>query len=223
MQMPIVSRVPVSADARARLGGFDVRLLRTTVNYPPRQNPACFQSQWSAVRQAWSGRTRDDVWSTAAASAYAALNRQLGINPKKVPPSAVNLLIRYAIGDGARKDIRSIHPAVDAGNVVQAETLIPVAVFDASKLSGDLLLDVPRDGDLFFAFGYTEPEPVDMSRLVLRDGEGVISEFCYRDSQPTAVQAGTTRLEVVIPLAAGIDDSAGEQCIARFISLLETC
>lgn len=223
MFQPEIGRVPMSERAKAVLGGQNVRLLRTSVSITASgADCVCDTSgEWQAIRHRWQGKSRDDVWSASNADAYTRLYRSLGIKVRETPPSAVNLVIRFAIGNGATKAIPSIHPAVDAGNVVQAATLIPVAVFDADCLNGDLLFDAAQDGDEFLGFGFSAPEPVQRGRLVLRDNVKVLSEFCYRDSQTTAVRPQTSRLQIVIPLADGVSDQEGIQAIDSLLRLLE--
>lgn len=212
--------IPISAEAVQRLGGQNVRLLSIDAQLPPCADTRDFSAQWAHIRQTWSGAGKDQVRAHPVARAYVSLYATLGINANKVPPSAVNLVTRFAIAGGATKAIPRIHPAVDAGNVVQAETLMPVAVFDASAITGELLLDVARDGDSFLGFGFAQPEPVAADRLVLRDSSKVISEFCYRDGQATAVHSGTRFLKVVIPVAPDVSDEQVSRAFARLLELL---
>lgn len=223
MFQPEIGWVPMSERAKAVLGRQNVRLLSTglSITASGADSVDDIAGQWQMIRHRWQGQRRDDVWAASNAEAYANLYRSLGIKVRETPPSAVNLVIRFAIGNGATKAIPNIHPVVNAGNVVQAATLIPVAVFDADRVQGDLLLDETRDGDEFFGFGFNAPEPVQSRRLVLRDNVKVLSEFCYRDSQTTAVSAQTSRLRIVIPLADGVSDREGVQAVDRLVRLLE--
>lgn len=222
MFQPEIGRVPMSERAQAMLGGQNVRLLCTglSITASGGEQSADLAAEWQTVRQRWQGRGRDDVWAATTADAYVRLYRSLAIKVRDTPPSAVNLVIRFAVGNGSAKAIPSIHPVVDAGNVVQAATLIPVAVFDADCVQGKLLFDVAREGDEFLGFGFRAAEPVPPGRLVLRDDVKVLSEFCYRDSQTTAVRAQTSRLQIVIPLADGVSDEEGVRAIDSLLRLL---
>lgn len=214
-----LTAIPHSDEAIRLLRGQNVRLVSITIGVSPGAT-ADFAGEWAAVRATWRGRSRDDLRAHPVAAAYIALYGALGINANKMPPSAVNLVNRFAIGNGADKAIPRIHPAVDAGNVVQAETLMPVAVFDADAIDGALLFDASRPDDVFTGFGFTSPEAVQAGRLVLRDSSKVISEFCYRDCQATAVTAGTMRLCVVIPVAPSLDDQKAQSAMRRLVDLI---
>ncbi len=213
--------IALSSAARERLRGQNVRLLTMEIAVTRRNVPCDFLPEWTAVRATWRGCTKEQLRAHPVADAYVQLYQALGINANKMPPSAVNLVTRFAIAGGATKELLRSHPAVDAGNVVQAETLLPVAIFDAAAIEGELLLDAARVGDTFLAFGFKEPEPVRAERLVLRDSTRVISELCYRDCQVTAVTASTSRLRVVIPVAPNVSDDKARSALLRLVELLE--
>lgn len=216
-----VTRVPVSAQASARLSGQDLRLFGMPLSLQKREGAETdLTAEWAAVRSSWAGKTKDQLRDHPVAKAYLSFYASLGINANKTPPSAMNLVTRFAIASGAGKSVPRIHPAVDAGNLVQAETLLPVAVFDAEGIDGDLLLDTPRADDVFLGFGFTQPEPVQADRLVLRDASKVISELCYRDGQTTAVKPATSRLYVVIPVVPGVENGKAVEAMERVAAVL---
>lgn len=219
-----IERVAISAAALERTGGSadapGVSLLGCRIEIEPNGVPCSFASQWTARRERCRSWSRDDVRNHPTAVAYCELYRRLGINPNKTPPSAVNLLIRFAIGDGAQRPIPVIHPAVDAGNVAQAENLIPVAVFDADAIEGSMLLDVARPGETLLAFGYEQPQPIANGRLVLRDQAKVLSEFCYRDGRAQAVTSTTKQLRILACQAGEVTESQVVSTVLRVVELL---
>lgn len=223
--MPLkIDRVAISAAAVKRAGGTPdepaVNLFGCRIEIETNSAPCDFTAQWSAVRERCCTWSRDDVRRHATARHYYDFYRVLGINPNRTPPSAANLLIRFAIGDGAKRAIPTIHPAVDAGNVAQAENLIPVAVLNADAIDGELLLDVALPGDTLLAFGYDQPQQVDAERLVLRDQSKVVSEFCYRDGQATAVHADTRRLLILACQVGQVPQDTVCSTINRVVELL---
>jgi DNA/RNA-binding domain of Phe-tRNA-synthetase-like protein len=221
-----IDRVAMTAAAVERAGGSadapGVSLFGCQFEIEPNGTPCDFTSQWSAIRADCSSWSRDDVRNHPTARHYYDFYRRLGINPNRTPPSAANLLIRFAVGDGAKRAIPTIHPAVDAGNLAQAENLIPVAVFNADAIDGDMVLDVAQPGDTLLAFGYDQPQPIDAGRLVLRDQSKVLSEFCYRDGQAQAVTADTRRLKVLACQVAQVPQAKAFLTIMRVIELLAT-
>lgn len=219
-----IDRVAISEAAVKRAGGTlnapAVSLFGCRIEIEPNGAPCDFTEQWSHIRERCRTWSRDHVRGHATARHYYDFYRVLGINPNRTPPSAANLLIRFAIGDGAKRAIPSIQPAVDAGNVAQAENLVPVAVLNAEAVDGDLLLDVAQTGDTLLAFGYEEPQPIDTGRIVLRDQSKVVSEFCYRDGQATAVHADTRRLLILACQVGQVPQNNVESTIHRVVELL---
>lgn len=216
-----ITPVPISAAALAFTGSTAddpaIGLLGCTVQIE-QTGDTNFSAEWVAVRNAASGMTKKAVQEHPVACRYYDLYRQLGIDSG--PPSAANLLIRYAIGSGATKTIRSIHPAVDAGNVAQVEMLVPVAVFDGDSIEGEMLLDLARPGETLLAFGYEHPEPLKEGRLVLRDERKVLSEFCYRDGKAQAVTPHTRRLKIIGCRVRGVPEDHVRQTVERVLMLL---
>lgn len=219
--------IALTPEALARVGGSpdapSVRLFACGVDVEPSGAVCDFTLQWSAIRDNCRTWSRDDVRNHTTASRFYAFYRKIGINPGKTPPSAANLLIRFAIGANAERGVPAINPVVDAGNVAQAETLVPIAIFDADALSGDMLLDIARPGDTLLAFGFAQTEPVSQDRLVLRDQNKVLSEFCYRDGQVQAVTPATRRLQVLACQVAGVPDETVIGALLRVLELLSTC
>ncbi len=219
-----IDRIAMTAAAVERGGGSTdqpgVSLFGCQIEIEPNGMPCDFTSQWSAVRERCRSWSRDDVRSHPTAVHYYDLYRRLGINPKHHPPSAANLLIRFAIGDGARRALPTIHPAVDAGNVAQAELLVPVAVLNADAIEGNLLLDVAKPGETLLAFGYEQPQVIVPGQLVLRDNVKVLSEFCYRDGQAQAVSATTRRLHILTCHVAEVPHQQAIAALSRTVELL---
>ncbi len=216
-----ITAVPISAGALALTGSIAddpaIGLVGCSVEIE-QTGSTDFTSEWTAIRSEASGKTKADVQNHPVASKYYQLYRQLGIGSG--PPSAANLLIRYAIGGGATKALPQIHPAVDAGNVAQAEMLVPVAVFDGDSIEGDMLLDLARPGESLLAFGYDHPEPLKEGRLVLRDEHKVLSEFCYRDGKAQAVTPATRRLRILGCRVRGVDAQHVRLTVQRVLELL---
>ncbi|MDZ4832254.1 MAG: phenylalanine--tRNA ligase beta subunit-related protein [Candidatus Melainabacteria bacterium] len=221
-----IDRIAMTTAAIEQAGGSadapGVSIFGCQVEIEPNGVTCDFTSQWTAVRDRCRTWSRDDLRRHQTARHYYDFyQRRLGIQPHETPPSAVNLLIRFAIGDGAKRPIPLIHPAVDAGNVAQAENLIPVAVFDADAIEGDMLLDVARFGDSLLPFGYERPQQIYAGRLVLRDQTKVLSEFCYRDGKAQAVTPTTRRLRILACQVPKVPRSKVVATLLRVVNLLE--
>lgn len=219
------SLIALTNEAVAMLKGLSVRLLCSRFVLPDElaglRSGVDFGAAWQPVRARWSGRSKADLQADSTAAAYLTFYRALGINPSKSPPSALNLVNRFAIGANATRALPSINPAVDAGNLVQAQTLLPVAVFDADAVNGGMILDVSGHADTLEAFGYDGPQPVQADRLVLRDQSKVLSEFLYRDGKAQAVTGKTRRLLVIVCQVGGIADELADSAMMRVGALLK--
>lgn len=187
------SYVEVSPAAALRAPG--ARLLRLQMGLTKRSDPEPFSldCEWQQASRDWVGRTRDQLRAHAVAQAYCEFLRQLGINPNKNPPSAMNLVQRFLLNWQPGR-VRSVNQLVDWGNLASAESLVPIAMLNGDAICGALLLDVSEPGDEFLGFGMSAKEFVPPNTLILRDEEQVISLFGYRDAQATAVDADTTQL-----------------------------
>lgn len=234
--------IPLTGEALARLGGTEespaVGILAASIRVEPITDTCDFSTEWQlpdpvrvrdfaaewqALRDSRRSWSRDDVRNHAVASQYYDLYRQLGIDPRRNPPSAANLLLRFVIGERAQQPLPNINSVVNAGNLVQAETLLPIAIFNADSVGDDMVLDVARDGDTLEAFGFEQPEPVAPNRLVLRNPDRVLSEFCYRDGKAQAVDAATRNLHILACRAGNVDEAAARTAIERVVELIGTC
>jgi DNA/RNA-binding domain of Phe-tRNA-synthetase-like protein len=132
----------------------------------------------------------DDLAREPRIEAYARLHRGLANGDPKTVPSVENLVGRYL----ARGRFPRIDPLVDAANVVSAEELRPVGVFDADRVAGEVMLDRARPGDTFVPLGKTKPEKIPPGSAILRDREKIFSMIGVRDSAETMVRPETENL-----------------------------
>jgi len=121
---------------------------------------------------------------------------RIGVDPTKTRPSSEALVRRALRGKWPR-----VNPAVDAGNIASARTLVPIGLYDLSHARPPLTLRLSRGGETFRPIGGGE-EALPAGLPVLVDSEGkVLHLFPHRDSRDTMVR-GTTRC--ILVLAAGV-------------------
>ncbi len=155
----------------------------------------------------------------ATAAAYCDFYRQIGLNPNRQPPSALNLVQRFLLAEKLTR-IPLVTPVVDAANLASAETLVPIAVFDADRLACPLRLDRSLPGEQFLGFGYVEPEDLQPGTIILRDRERALSIFCYRDGQYQAVSADTRNILLIACRVTDIEIKLVETALERTKELL---
>lgn len=124
----------------------------------------------------------------------------VGVDPTKTRPASEALVRRLLAG----KALPTINTAVDAYNLVSATYSVPIAAFDADRLSGGLTMRFAGDGETFFGIGMKEPVSLKPNQIVLCDASKIIAIYPYRDSDDTRVTTGTKNVYLVSCGAPGI-------------------
>ncbi|MDA1478061.1 B3/B4 domain-containing protein [Bacillus changyiensis] len=154
------------------------------------------KADWEVLHEKWQGKSKSEVAQTERIVAYQDFYQQLGLNTKKTPPSVQNLIQRFLIKEELTR-IPVIHPIVDAVNVAAVKHLIPLGVFDAAQVKGDIRLTLSKGGEWFQPIGSQNPEKLDSNMLVLIDDEKVLSLFCYRDSEKQKITEKTRSIWIL--------------------------
>lgn len=127
--------------------------------------------------------------------AYREIYRAFGADPGKRTPSAESLLKRIANGRG----LPTISTVVDAYNLTSAETLIPMAAYDASRLTWPVELRFAHDGEVLEPIGGGEAQKIEAGELVYADQSRVICwDFNHRDADYTRITAETTDVLLLV-------------------------
>ena len=126
---------------------------------------------------------------------------RLNIDPTKIRPASEALVRRVLQG----KSLPNINTVVDAYNLASIKTGVPLAVFDAEKLKGDLMMRFARKGEKFLGIGMKEPVTLKGGELVIADEEKLIAIYPYRDSDEAKVTESTTNILVVSCGVPGVD------------------
>ena len=138
------------------------------------------QRKAALIRQ-WQGRSEEQLAAHPLVRAYRHLARQLGL---QLTPAVEGLYRRGIL----RGRFPTISPLVDTANVLAAERLIPIGLFDLDRIQGAVELTLSTQG---------EPVALPDGTPVLRDAVGVFSAIGTRDSARTRIVADTTDLLVV--------------------------
>ena len=119
------------------------------------------------------------------------LYRHFGIDPTKTRPSSESLLRRVL----KSKPLPRIISAVDLCNLLSLKFLLPIGLYDASKIAGDVQLRRGAPGESFP--GIRKADVHLDGRPVLVDQQGPFGNPTS-DSLRTSVDEGTTSLWMVI-------------------------
>jgi len=139
----------------------------------------------------------------------------MGIDPTKQRPASEALVRRVLRG----ASIPRINCAVDAGNIVSMETLIPIGIYDVAKLKPPLTLRYSRPGEAFKPIGRGELR-LTGREIVLADEEKVVHIYPYRDGEATKVDADSRDLLVIAAGVPGLTEDEVVEAARRVVSLI---
>jgi DNA/RNA-binding domain of Phe-tRNA-synthetase-like protein len=121
--------------------------------------------------------------------------RQFGVNPTKYR-SAIEALLRRLTKKG---DIPSINALVDIGNLVSIRYRVPVAMFDAARTGGEILVQFAQGDEPFTPLFKKEIEHPEPGEVIFVDGNDNVAarRWCWRQSNQSASRPDTTMLIAV--------------------------
>ncbi|HXV77416.1 MAG TPA: phenylalanine--tRNA ligase beta subunit-related protein [Candidatus Polarisedimenticolaceae bacterium] len=140
------------------------------------------------MRERYAGRAPGEIEPLAAARE---LYRGFGIDPTKTRPSSEALLRRVLRG----RELPSIVNAVDLSNVLSVEFLLPIGLYDAARIDGEVELRAGGPGESYA--GIRKHEVHLDGRPVLVDRSGPFGNPTS-DSLRTSVDGRTTSLWMTI-------------------------
>jgi DNA/RNA-binding domain of Phe-tRNA-synthetase-like protein len=155
------------------------------------------------MRALYKGRTPSEIPGCLPARK---LYKSIGVDPTRMRPASEALLRRVLKGGG----VPVINSAVDAANLVSLRNLIPVGLYDADKIRGDVELRVGRVGEQYQRIGAGEIHLE--GRLGLFDDEGGFGNPTG-DSRRTSVGPDTKNLFFTAFFPAGFDPAEAKQII----------
>jgi DNA/RNA-binding domain of Phe-tRNA-synthetase-like protein len=119
---------------------------------------------------------------------------RMGLKPTQYRCAAESLLRRF------RKEgtLPPLHPLVDLCNAVSLAFAIPVAVFDVSRITGDLEVRHAAGDEEYLAFSGDVEHP-DAGEVIFCDqaGQAHARRWTHRQSGRSAVQSSTTAVLIV--------------------------
>lgn len=150
------------------------------------------------------GRTPAEI---AGLQAARRLYRAAGVDPTRTRPSSEALLRRVLKGQG----LPTVNSAVDACNELSLRLLLPLGLYDASRIQGPVTLRKGREGE-----GYPGIRKEDVhltGRLALFDERGPFGSPTS-DSPRTCVTEVSTELLLVVFAPGDIPSAGLEEALA---------
>jgi len=146
------------------------------------------QALCARMAATYAGRQPGDIEGLAPARR---LYRAFGIDPTSTRPASEALLRRILQG----KPFPSINSAVEVCNLCSTSFLLPIGLYDAARIQGDVTLRRGRPGE---SYPGIRKDSVNLAgRPVLVDAEGPFGNPTS-DSARTCVTGATTSLFMVI-------------------------
>jgi DNA/RNA-binding domain of Phe-tRNA-synthetase-like protein len=140
---------------------------------------------------------------------------RMGIDPTKTRPSSEALARRFIVS----RSIPKINNVVDAGNIASIETLVPIGIYDASKVIGDVTLRLANNNEEFIDVS-NERHILHGKEIVLSDSNGVMHVFPYRDAFRTRVDEDTKKVLIVGCGVPGIERELTKAAVDRTLELI---
>ncbi len=140
---------------------------------------------------------------------------RMSIDPTKTRPSSEALARRFIISNSIPK----INNVVDAGNMASIETLVPIGIYDANKIIGDVTLRLANNNEEFIDIS-NEKHVLLGKEIVLSDSNGVMHVFPYCDAFRTRVNEDTKKVLIVGCGVPGIEQRLTKTAVDRTLELI---
>jgi len=140
---------------------------------------------------------------------------RIGIDPTKTRPSSEALARRFV----ANRKIPKINNVVDAGNIASVETSVPIGIYDADKIVGDVTLRLAYNNEEFIDIS-NEKHVLLGREIVLSDSNGIIHVFPYRDAFRTRVSEDTKKVLIIGCGVPGIEQGLTKTAVDRTLELI---
>ncbi len=208
---PDGGRVEIAADIRNRLMCGVLEMTDVEVADGPAV-AAATEVLGESLRSRYAGKLPSEIPGLQEARD---LYKSFGMDPSRHRPSSEALLRRVLKG----QSLYRISNVVDACNLASLSFLLPIGLYDADLVQGDVLLRVGRKQEEYA--GIRKGDVHLEGRLGLFDSQGPFGSPTS-DSVRTCTAETTTRLLAVIMATAGYDRAAMIENLNTFSELFTT-
>lgn len=161
------------------------------------------ESVYSRVRERYN---LDSLPQVPIFRAYRDFFWRVGVDPTKIRPSAEALIRRILAG----KSIPSVNTLVDAYNLASVETGVALAVFDLSRVTGNMRMRFANNGEKFLGIGMQDPMTLRGVEVVVSDEERLVAVHPYRDADYSKITLEARDAVLMVCGVPGVDDSVLE-------------
>lgn len=136
--------------------------------------------------------------------------RKIGWEPTRYRPSSEALARRILQGKGLYR----IYNLVDLGNLVSARFHLPMGLYDADKIEGEIWFDVGKEGESYQ--GISRQEIHAQGKLILRDQIGIFGNPTA-DSKRTSLSPQTQNILAIFFTPPEVDPSYLDQTLSQLL------
>ena len=147
------------------------------------------------LRKRCKGFTRQDFLSLSVMSDYEGYYKRFS------KTYHVQLQVESIVLKG--KNLPDVSPLVDANFVAEVETLILTAGHDAAKLSGEILMDVSREGNHITQMN-GEAKAIRAGDMIMRDANGICCSIIYGQDNRSPISSETSHVLYVAYAPVGV-------------------
>lgn len=209
-----MSKISISDEAK-RLGIF---IAYTEVSgIIVRETDNGLEDEMKKIEEKYKGIDIDSLKDDPVVRAYRDFYWKIKIDPTKTRPSGEALRRRIA----RNGKLPRINNVVDIGNLVSADTLVPIGLYDTARFKYPIVLTLSKGNEEFLGIGKKEPEKLDEGIPILVDSEGkVMHIYPHRDSQLTNVINTTENVLIVGAGVMGVPEELVRRATTRVAELL---
>lgn len=172
----------------------------------------------TTIREVRQKYTLDNLKEEPRVKCFRHLYWLFGMDPTKIRPSAEALARRVLSGGG----LPTINSIVDSNNVASLKHLLPIGIYDATKLEGELSVRLAKEGEPMTKIG-GKVEALTNKELVVSDEKKIVGlGYASSDSDFTRVFSTTQNIAVLVYCAPGISTQAGQECMKELIEHIIT-
>ncbi|BDC19596.1 phenylalanine--tRNA ligase beta subunit-related protein [Acidianus sp. HS-5] len=168
------------------------------------------------VEEMYSQEDPEKLKLNPVVRAYRDFYWKIGIDPTKVRPAGEAL--RRRINRNGK--LPRINDIVDSGNIASSSTLVPIGIYDMSKIIGEPSIVLSKGGEEFYAIGKDKPEILQKGIPVMVDKEKVMHIYPHRDSKITSVTDSTKDILIVGAGVLGVPQEIVGNAVSMVVELV---
>ncbi|ARM76240.1 B3/4 domain-containing protein [Acidianus manzaensis] len=161
------------------------------------------EDELKKVEDLYSNEESEELKNNPIVRAYRDFYWKIGIDPTKIRPAGEALRRRIT----RTGKLPRINDIVDLGNVVSSNTLVPIGIYDLSKVKGEPSIILSRGGEEFYPIGKDKPEILEKGIPIMVDSEKVMHIYPHRDSKITSVTENTKDILIVSAGVKGVPET----------------